>query len=112
MKISYIVSTFYTINMIQLDKFVNNDFKTIQESNDLRWVERDIDGMVIEIHKSNPKVGYSLALNPYDAHQYQTTPIIEIIEETDKVIQFKTRNNLFKLYLPKHFQEIYEKLKD
>jgi hypothetical protein len=95
--------------MVELTKVNNENWS--KQSTEIRWVERDIDGMVIEIYKENPKIGYTLVLNPYD-NQYQTKPITEIIASTDKIIHFKTEDEEYKLYLTKYFKEIYEKLKD
>ena len=56
-----------------------------------------------------PKVGYTLAIDPYD-NQFQTQPITEIIDLTDKIIHFlkqrmKSINfiyiNTFKKYMKK-----------
>ena len=86
----------------------NNWFKSSQE---IRWVERDKDGSVVGTHKNNPKVGYTLAIDPYE-NQFQTKPITKIFESTDKVIHFKTEDEEYKLYLHKHFQEILERLEE
>ena len=95
--------------MNELRKVNNNNwFKSSQE---MRWVERDKDGSVIRTHKNNPKTGYTLAMDPYE-NQFQTKPIIKIFESTDKVIHFKTEDEEYKLYLHKHFQEIFEKLEE
>ena len=85
-----------------------NDNNWYIASQEMRWVERDKDGNVVGTHKDNPKVGYTLAIDPYD-NQFQTQPITEIIDLTDKIIHFKTKDEEYKLYLAKHFQEILEK---
>ncbi len=95
--------------MVELTKVNNENWS--KQSTEIRWVERDIDGMVIEIYKENPKIGYTLAIDPYE-NQFQTEPITHILESTDKVVHFKTCNEEYKLYLTKYFKEIYEKLKD
>lgn len=89
---------------------VNNEnwYKASQE---MRWVERDNSGKVIGTYKDNPKVGYTLAIDPYK-NQFQTKPITKIFESTNKVIHFKTEDEEYKLYLHKHFQEIFEKLEE
>ena len=92
--------------MNELRKVNNkNWYKTSQK---LRWIERDDKGKVIETHKNNPKMGYTLAMDPY-GNQFQTKPITKILELTDKIIHFKTKDEEYKLYVHKHFQAIYEK---
>tara|TARA_R100000084_G_C4624489_1_gene135007 strand:- start:28 stop:342 length:315 start_codon:yes stop_codon:yes gene_type:complete len=86
-----------------------NDDNFFITSQTMRWVERDKDGKVIGTHKDNPKVGYTLAMDPYE-NQFQTKPIIKIFESTDKVIHFKTEDEEYKLYLEKYFEEIFERL--
>jgi len=87
---------------------VNNE-NWYRASQKMRWVERDNSGKVIGTYEDNPKVGYTLAIDPYD-NQFQTQPITEIIDLTDKIIHFKTKDEEYKLYLHKHFQEIYNEL--
>tara|TARA_R110001606_G_scaffold381870_1_gene543331 strand:+ start:1315 stop:1602 length:288 start_codon:yes stop_codon:yes gene_type:complete len=95
--------------MIELTKVNNENWS--KQSTDLRWVERREDGSVAGTHISNPKIGYTLAIDPY-GNQFQTEPITHILESTDKIVHFKTSKEEYKLYLTKYFQEIYEKLKD
>jgi hypothetical protein len=95
--------------MIELTKVNKENWS--EQSPEIRWVERDDNGVVIDSNKKEPKIGYTLVLNPYD-NQYQTKPITEIITSTDKIIHFKTEDEEYKLYLAKHFKDIYEKLKD
>ena len=92
--------------MKELRKVNDNNFFITSQT--MRWVERDKDGKVIGTYKDNPKVGYTLAMDPYE-NQFQTKPIIKIFESTDKIIHFKTEDEEYKLYLAKHFQKILEK---
>ena len=85
-----------------------NDDNFFITSQTIRWVERDKNGKVIETYKDNPKLGCTLAMDPYE-NQFQTKPIVKIFELTDKIIHFKTEDKEYKLYLAKHFQEILEK---
>jgi len=87
---------------------VNNE-NWYRASQEMRWVKRDNSGKVVGTYKDNPKIGYTLTIDPYD-NQFQTTPITEIVDLTDKIIHFKTKDEEYKLYLTKHFQEIFEKL--
>ena len=80
---------------------VNNE-NWYRASQEMRWVERDNSGKVVGTYKDNPKIGYTLTIDPYD-NQFQTTPIT-------KIVDFKTEDEEYKLYLSKHFQEIFEKL--
>ena len=86
-----------------------NDNNWYIASQEMRWVERDKDGKVIGTYKDNPKVGYTLAIDPYE-DQFQTKPITKIFESTDKIIHFKTEDEEYKLYLEKYFEEIFERL--
>ena len=88
-----------------------NDDNFFIASQTMRWVERDKDGKVTGTYKDNPKVGYTLAMDPYE-NQFQTKPITKIFESTDKIIHFKTEDEEYKLYLHKHFQEILERLEE
>ena len=87
---------------------VNNE-NWYRASQEMRRVKRDDSGKVIGTYEDNPKIGYTLTIDPYD-NQFQTTPITEIVDLTDKIIHFKTKDEEYKLYLSKHFQEIYNKL--
>ena len=86
-----------------------NDDNWYITSQEMIWVERDKDGKVIETYKDNPKVGYTLAMDPYE-NQFQTKPIVKIFESTDKIIHFKTEDEEYKLYLEKYFEEIFKRL--
>ena len=93
--------------MKELRKVNDNNFFITSQT--IRWVERDKNGKVIETYKDNPKVGYALAIDPYK-DQFQTKPITKIFKSTDKVIHFKTEDEEYKLYLDKHFEEIFKRL--
>lgn len=74
-----------------------------KESDAVIWLEFNDDGTFKEKF-NEPKVGRSLLMSPFnDFFTWQTTPIIEIIEETingdTKVIKFKTQNSIYKLLI-------------
>ena len=94
------------INMHQAESHMSNLLGL--DTGSLVSYKTNSDDKYIGTYKDNPKVGYTLAIDPYD-NQFQTQPITEIIDLTDKIIHFKTKDEEYKLYLAKHFQEILEK---
>ena len=69
------------------------------------WYEHDLneDGEKI-IEYGKPKVGYIIRVGSFIARSYsaqdwwQTTPIIEILEETDDYVKFKTASKNQSIY--------------
>ena len=72
----------------------------------IKWIERDSLGGIKGIHDSNPKVGFTLAMDPY-GNQYQTEPITEIMSNEGGVIHFKIEEIEYKLFLTDYFKNIY-----
>jgi hypothetical protein len=64
---------------------------------DVRWVEFDKEGRFKKDHKE-PQVGFSLILSPFSYPTWQTTEIIEIIEEKENYVKFKTLNSVYELF--------------
>lgn len=67
----------------------------------LRYVEWNEDGKFKEAHEK-PKVGYSVILDPHRMQfTWLTTPITEIIEESEdgNYLKFKTENSVYELFV-------------
>lgn len=61
------------------------------------WIEWNEDGTFKEKH-NEPAVGLSLLMSPFNmAFTWQTTPITELLEVTESVIKFKTKNSHYTL---------------
>ena len=77
-----------------------------KHSRDVRWVEFDEIGRGKGLHEK-PMVGYSLIMSPFGlSFTWMTTTIVEIIEESDNYLHFKTENSEYKLYYnPQDVQE-------
>ncbi len=82
----------------------NSEWSTTAQT--IKWVERDSSDRIKGIHDSNPKVGFTLAMDPY-GNQYQTEPITEIISSEGGVIHFKIKDVEYKLFLTDYFKNIY-----
>jgi hypothetical protein len=69
----------------------------VKESFKVLWVEWNDDGTFKDRFES-PAVGRSLIMSPFnDYFTWQTTPIIEIVEQKENYIEFKTENSIYKL---------------
>ena len=62
----------------------------------VKYVEWNEDGTSKKIHE-NIQVGRSLILDPRIGYTWLTTIIIEIIEQKDDYVKFKTENSLYEL---------------
>lgn len=72
-----------------------------KESEDIMYVEFDETGRFKEKHDT-PKVGYSLLMSPFNIfYTWQTTVITEILEDSDELVHFKTKNSEYKLFKTK-----------
>jgi hypothetical protein len=72
-----------------------------KESEDIMYIDFDDTGRFKEKH-DKPKVGYSLLISPFNIfYTLQTTVITEILEETDELVHFKTKNSEYKLFKTK-----------
>jgi hypothetical protein len=69
----------------------------VKESFRVLWLEWNDDGTFKDRFES-PAVGRSLVMSPFnDYFTWQTTPIIEIVEQKENYIEFKTENSIYKL---------------
>lgn len=61
------------------------------------WIEWGEDGRFKAQHEK-PQIGFSLMLDPHPVFfGWQTTQITELIEETEKVVEFRTGNSHYRL---------------
>ena len=69
-----------------------------KQSKEVRWLEWDENAKLKGIFYI-PKVGLSLIMSPLNpSFTWQTTEIIEIIEDKDNYIKFKTKNSTYTLF--------------
>lgn len=70
----------------------------LKQSKEVMWVEFKEDGTFKSKH-DEPAVDRSLIMSPFNMHfTWQTTTIIEIVEQTDNYIKFKTMNSNYELF--------------
>ena len=70
----------------------------MKESKDVKWIEFNEDGTFKKAFKT-PKKGRSLLMSPFNAFfTWQTTEIVKVIERTETMVHFKTKNSEYKLY--------------
>lgn len=70
--------------------------KRLSYSEDIKWVEWE-DTAFKDLH-DKPEVGRSLIMSPFNAYfTWLTTPVTEIIEQSDTEIRFKTKNSEYLL---------------
>ena len=69
-----------------------------KQSKEVMWIEFGDDGRFKEQHKE-PGIGRSLIMSPFNQFfTWQTTPITEVIEQTEIYIKFKTGNSIYELH--------------
>ena len=67
------------------------------QSKEVMWIEFNEEGRFKARH-DEPGIGRSLIMSPFnDFFTWQTTPIVELLEETDVLIKFKTGNSCYTL---------------
>jgi hypothetical protein len=70
----------------------------MKESKDIKWIEFDEQGKFKKAFKT-PKKGRSLLMSPFNAFfTWQTTEVVKVIEKTETMVHFKTKNSEYKLY--------------
>lgn len=68
-----------------------------KHSVDIMWIEFNDDGTFKAKH-DKPAIGRSLIMSPFNEFfTWQTTPIVELLEDTDGLIKFKTGNSNYTL---------------
>ncbi len=67
------------------------------QSKEVMWLEWNEDGRFKSKH-DEPAIGRSLIMSPFnDFFTWQTTDIKEIVEQTEDMIKFKTKNSTYVL---------------
>jgi hypothetical protein len=79
-------------------KLVRERDGLIKQSQDIKWLEFDENGK----YKADFKeiaIGRSLIMSPFNAFfTWQCTPVIEVLEQKDDYIKFKTENSIYELF--------------
>ena len=94
----------YFVDIIQDDRKINYnltkpaDEDFLKTAEKIAWVTWNEDGKVRDV-LPEIEVGTSLILDFHwgQLFTWQTTPVTEIVEKTDKYIIFKTENSLYKI---------------
>jgi hypothetical protein len=99
------------INLEMLDNILNQiqsepepKYKLVREhdgltkySPDITWLEWDVDGTFKARH-NKPAIGLALLMSPFNIYfAWQTTEIIEILENQENFVKFKTKNSTYVL---------------
>lgn len=80
-------------------KLVRERDGLIKRSSDVKWLEFNEDGSFKSNHGHIPKKGRSLIMSPFNQFfTWQTTPIVEIVEDREDYIKFKTENSNYELF--------------
>ena len=67
-------------------------------SRDVMWLEWNDEGHYKDRH-SDPEIGRSLLMSPFnESFTWQTSDIVEILEQEDNYIKFKTKNSTYELW--------------
>jgi hypothetical protein len=70
----------------------------IKQSQDIKWLEFDENGKYKEDFQEIA-IGRSLLMSPFNEFfTWQTTPVIEIVEERKDYIKFNTENSVYELW--------------
>ena len=70
-----------------------------KQSKEVMWLEWNEDGRVKSYKHDEPLIGRSLIMSPFnDYFTWQTTDIVEIVEQRDDYIKFKTGNSTYELF--------------
>jgi hypothetical protein len=78
-------------------KLVRESDKLTKKSQGVGWIEWDENDKFKEMHE-NIDIGRSLIMSPFNKYfTWQTTPVTEILEQTENYIAFKTKNSTYKL---------------
>ena len=79
-------------------KLVREHDNLTMKSKEVIWIEFDKEGRFRESY-DNPDKGISLVMSPFNVfYTWQTTPIVEVLEQKEDYIRFKTGNSVYKLY--------------
>jgi hypothetical protein len=81
-------------------KLVREHDGLVNESKAIKWLEWNEEGRYKADH-SEPAVGYSLLMSPFNYYfTWQTTAVTEIVEQKEdgSYLKFKTRNSVYELF--------------
>jgi hypothetical protein len=79
-------------------KLVRERDGLIKQSKEIMWLEFN-DEHKFKAEHNKPAIGYSLLMSPFNRFfTWQTTSIIEIVEQEDDYIKFKTQNSNYELF--------------
>ena len=81
-------------------KLVREHDGLVNESKAIKWLEWNEEGRYKADH-SEPAVGYSLLMSPFNYYfTWQTTAVTEIVEQKEdgSYLKFKTRNSIYELF--------------
>lgn len=90
---------------VQIIDEENYNYRLVRErdgltktSLDIKWLEFDEEGKYKADFK-DVAVGRSLLMSPFNHHfTWQTTPVTEILNETENYIRFSTENSIYELF--------------
>lgn len=69
----------------------------VKESARVIWLEWNEDGTFKSKH-DQPTIGRSLLMSPFNEfYTWQTTVIVEIVEQTEDSLRFRTENSIYEL---------------
>lgn len=79
-------------------KLVREDDGLTKHSKEVMWIEFNEEGRFKDKH-NEPAIGRSLMMSPFTfSFTWQTTPITEILEQSENFLKFKTRNSTYSLW--------------
>jgi hypothetical protein len=79
-------------------KLVREHDGLTKQSKEIGWIDWNDDGYFKDKHPEIA-IGRSLLMSPFNqCFTWQTTPVIEIISQTEDLIEFKTQNSNYKLF--------------
>ena len=79
-------------------KLIRERDELTHRSKEVMWLERNEDGTFKDKHDT-PTIGRSLIMSPFNQFfTWQTTDVIEIVEEREDYVKFKTQNSNYELW--------------
>ena len=78
-------------------RLVRDKDNLIKESEKIIWLEWDEDRTFKSKH-NEPAIGRSLLMSPFnESYTWQTTTIVEILEQKEGYLKFRTQNSIYEL---------------
>ena len=79
-------------------KLIRERDQLVNQSKEIKWIEFKKDGRYESAHV-DIAVGRSIIMSPFNSFfTWQTTPVVEIVEQREGYIKFKTENSNYELY--------------